>query len=82
MLRRQIAVYRRALRHVENLELWEHYEKSLDEALRELEVRKGLNPRTKLSVTPIERLRKLVESGGLPANTSRATKSSTSRREG
>lgn len=81
MLRRQIAVYRHALRHVENLKLWEHYEKSLDEALRELEVLKGLNPRAKLTDTPIERLRKLVKSGGLPATTSRATKSPTSRRE-
>ena len=82
MLRRQIAVYRHALKHVENLELWERYEKSLDEALRELEVLKGLNLRTKLSDTPIERLRKLVESGGLPAAASRPTKSPTSRREG
>lgn len=71
VLRQQIAVYRRALQQVENLELWERYEKLLEDALRELEVLEGSNLPTALPETPIERLRKLVKSGGTGAATSR-----------
>ena len=73
-LRRQIAIYRRTLKQVENLALWEHYEGLLDEALRELKALEAPNPGSALPGTPIERLRELVKPSATGTTSSRVLK--------
>ena len=73
-LRRQIAIYRRALKQVENLALWEHYEGLLDETLRELKALEAPNPGSILPETPIERLRELVKPSATGATSTRVLK--------
>lgn len=71
-LRRQIAVYRRALNQIENLALRQRYESLLDEALRELKVREDPAFPNALPESPMEQLRELIKSSATPSISSGA----------